>query len=145
MLTDEVVGCNLQNVMKHSTSGRQKSLYRGLTEQQQNLITKPPQNHHKPPLITSPPVATSRRQRQGISAIRARTSSIVILSHSSCRASFSSSIIDGLLRRRIRYLRTSQSPLIGLRSGDSAGCLRLSIQFASPSRFTAPTGPDFLP
>ena len=62
------------------------------------------QYHHNTLLIGAPPVSTRDLHRSGISEIRARISSIVILLYSSCRTS-SSSLSEFHMRRRTLYLR----------------------------------------
>jgi hypothetical protein len=55
--------------------------------------------HHNDDLMAFPPEFARVLHREGISAIRARTSCIVILSHSSCKTPLSCSKSSHLLRR----------------------------------------------
>jgi hypothetical protein len=63
---------------------------------------------------------TRALHRAGILAIRPRTSSIVILLHSSCRTLFSCLRLFHF-RLRIRCFKIPQIASIGFKSGDCAG------------------------
>lgn len=73
--------------------------------------------HYNDDLMASPPEFARVLHREGISAIRARTSFILILLHSSCKTSLSCSRLSHLLLR-IRCLRILQIASIGFKSGD---------------------------
>ena len=81
----------------------------------------PHQNHlsfyHKLDLQTSPPLFITCLHRFGISLIRARISSIDILSHFSKMTRFNSFTLLHL-RRRIRCFKIFHTYSDGLRSGD---------------------------
>ena len=104
------------------TSAKQKSL--GITIRYIH--------YHNLNLIRSPPLVTSFLHRSGISAILARISSDVLLSHSSKITCFSSSIVrQSPYRFLTRCFRIFQIPSLGFRSGDYAGWRSVLIEFAS--------------
>jgi len=95
--------------------------------------------------IRSPPVTTNFSHRVGISTILLRISSSVILSHSSKITCFSSSNVRQFPYRFLtRCFRIFQTPSTGFRSGDCAGCRRVSIKLASFS-FRATLFADLVP
>ena len=90
-------------------------------------ITQLSARYHHNALFTGPPLdSTINLHRLGISDIRVRTSSIVILLHSSCRASLVSSA-EWNTRRRKRCFRIFQIALIGFKLGLCIGYIRFLI------------------
>jgi hypothetical protein len=83
--------------------------------------------HHYNELLIGPPSDFVRSwHRWGISAMRARTSSIVILLHLFCKISFNSFNVCHL-RRRARCFKIFQIPSIRFRSGDCGRWIKKSI------------------
>ena len=82
--------------------------------------------YHLQPLMAFPPHFLTMSHLLGMLAMRSRICSIVILSHSSCRAVFISSSESNNLRLNLCFI-IHQMPSIGLRSGLWAGWTRFWI------------------
>ena len=102
-------------------------------------------NYHNFDRIRSLPVTISFLHRLGISDILLRISSSVILSHSSKITCLrSSKVCQSPYRFLTCCFRIFQTPSTGLKSGDYAGCRRVSIKFSSFS-FRATLFNDLVP
>ena len=86
--------------------------------------------YHVDDLIGFPHVFTTNSHLVGISDVRRRTSSIVILLHSSCSKPFSS-CKDLQTRRRILCFKIFQHASMGFKLGDWGRCTWLLIQLVS--------------
>jgi hypothetical protein len=94
-------------------------------------------HHHNELLMGAPPVFTSLLYLSGISIIRARTSSIMILLHLSYKTTlYSSSVFHTLFRTHC--FNMFQIPSIGFKSGDYGGRRRTKIQFDSKNTYAMP-------
>lgn len=95
-------------------------------ENQPNTPKTPPKelfiaaHYHKSLLMGAPPVFTSLLHRSGISAMRARISSIVIAAHSCHTTSLNSSSVLHVLCLTL-FFNMLQTPSVGLQSGDYGG------------------------